>query len=133
MTTQQLDADARDLAQLGYRQRLDRSLHAFSSFALPFSYISVLTGTFALFYLGYNTAGPAFWWSWPLVCLGQFMVAFVFAELATHYPAAGSVFLWTKRVAHPHVGWLGGWAAGRFPSRRSRFRGRWWCRDVPCN
>ena len=77
--------------------------------ARVFSYISVTTGTFALFGLGISTGGPAFFWSWPLVALGQFLVALNFAELASHYPVAGSVYQWSKRVATPAAGWFIGW------------------------
>jgi len=49
--------DSRDLAGFGYRQELDRTLGGFSSFAAGFSYISILTGLFQTFYLGYGAGG----------------------------------------------------------------------------
>ena len=55
------------MEHFGYRQSLDRSIGAFGSFAAGVSYISILTGTFQLFYFGFGTAGPAYLWSWPLV------------------------------------------------------------------
>ena len=63
--------DSDELAQFGYKQELDRSLGAFSSFAAGFSYISILTGVFQLFGFGFLNAGPAVWWSWPIVFAGQ--------------------------------------------------------------
>jgi urea carboxylase system permease len=105
----QHERDAQHLAALGYRQELQRSLGLFSNFAVAFSYISVSTGTFALFGFGIATGGPAFFWSWPLVAAGQFLVALVFAELASHYPVAGSIYQWSKRLASPGVGWMIGW------------------------
>ncbi len=105
----QAERDAQHLASLGYRQELRRTLGFFSNFAVAFSYISVTTGIFALFALGISTGGPAFIWSWPLVALGQFLVALNFAELASHYPVAGSIYQWTKRLASPGVGWFIGW------------------------
>ncbi len=39
------------LQKLGYRQELRRTLGFLSNFAVAFSYISVSTGTFSLFYL----------------------------------------------------------------------------------
>ena len=98
-----------ELTQLGYRQQLDRSIGKFSSFAAGVSYISILTGTFQLFYFGYSTAGPAYLWSWPLVFVGQLMVALCFAELAAHHPVAGSLYNWAKRLANPTVSWMAGW------------------------
>src|SRR5947209_11189192 len=101
--------DEQQLASLGYKQELHRSLGLFSNFAVAFSYISVSTGTFALFALGIGTGGPAFFWSWPIVAAGQFLVALGFAELASHYPIAGSIYQWSRRLATPATGWMTGW------------------------
>jgi urea carboxylase system permease len=103
------DRDAADLARFGYKQELKRTLGVFSSFAVAFSYISPSTGIFALFYLGLTTVGGVFIWSWPVVALGQFVVALGFAELASHYPVAGSVFQWTKYLAGKTYSWFTGW------------------------
>ena len=78
--------DEDDLARFGYKQELKRTLGVFSSFAVAFSYISPSTGIFALFFLGLTTIGGVFIWSWPIVALGQFIVALGFAELSSHYP-----------------------------------------------
>jgi urea carboxylase system permease len=37
------------------------------------------------------------------------MVALCFAELAAHFPVAGSIYNWAKRLSNPHVAWMGGW------------------------
>jgi hypothetical protein len=39
---------------------------------LGFSYISIMTGVFELFFFGFGTGGPAFIWTWPAVFVGQF-------------------------------------------------------------
>jgi len=98
-----------ELSEFGYKQELDRSLGKFATFAAGVSYISILTGTFQLFYLGFGLGGPAYWWSWPMVFFGQLMVALCFAELAAHFPVAGSIYNWAKRLSNPHVSWMGGW------------------------
>ncbi|ALL76150.1 Urea carboxylase-related amino acid permease [Pseudonocardia sp. Ae168_Ps1] len=103
------DGDGGGLAEFGYSQTLDRSIGKFSSFAAGISYISILTGTFQLFYFGFGTGGAAYWWSWPMVFAGQFMVALSFAELAGRYPVAGSVYNWSKRLAGPTTSWMAGW------------------------
>ena len=103
------DADDAELGEFGYKQELDRSLGAFATFAAGISYISILTGTFQLFYFGFAFGGPAYWWSWPMVFAGQLMVALCFAELASRYPIAGSIYNWSKRLGSPHVAWLAGW------------------------
>ncbi len=101
--------DEADLARFGYRQELKRSLGVFSSFAVAFSYISPSTGIFTLFALGLTTIGGVFIWSWPLVAVGQLCIALGFAELASHYPVAGSVFQWTKYLAGKTYSWFAGW------------------------
>ena len=103
------DQDQADLAEHGYKQRLNRSLGGFSSFAAGFSYISILTGMFQLFGFGYRFGGPLLFWSWLLVLCGQFCVALVFAELSARYPIAGSVYQWSKKLSSRGGSWLAGW------------------------
>jgi urea carboxylase system permease len=105
----ELSRDEQDLARFGYKQELRRGLGLFSSFAVAFSYISPSTGIFTLFALGLSTIGGVFIWSWPIVAIGQFMVALGFAELASHYPVAGSVFQWTKYLSGKTYSWFAGW------------------------
>jgi urea carboxylase system permease len=102
-------AAPKDDSNFGYNEQLDRTLGKFATFAAGISYISILTGTFQLFYLGFALGGPAYWWSWPMVFFGQLMVALCFAELAANYPVAGSIYNWAKRLSNPHVSWLAGW------------------------
>jgi urea carboxylase system permease len=101
--------DEADLQRFGYTQELKRTLGLFSSFAVAFSYISPSTGIFTLFFLGLTTIGGVFIWSWPIVALGQLIIALGFAELASHYPVAGSVFQWTKYLAGKTYAWFAGW------------------------
>ena len=101
--------DSNELAQFGYKQELDRSLGSFSSFAAGFSYISILTGVFQLFAFGFAFGGPAVWWTWPIVFIGQMSVALCFAELAGQYPLAGSVYQWSKRIGSDFTSWMAGW------------------------
>src|SRR6266699_3327060 len=103
------ERDSADLARFGYSQELKRSLGLFSSFAVAFSYISPSTGIFTLFALGLTSLGGVFIWTWPVVALGQFIVALNFAEVSSHYPVAGSVFQWTKYMANRSYSWFTGW------------------------
>src|SRR5712691_6325540 len=102
-------SDEADLARFGYKQELRRSLGVFSSFAVAFSYISPSTGIFTLFALGLTTVGGVFIWSWPIVAIGQFIIALGWAELSSHYPVAGSVFQWTKYLSGKTYSWFAGW------------------------
>jgi len=97
------------MEHFGYKQTLHRSIGTFGSFAAGVSYISILTGTFQLFYFGFGTAGTAYLWSWPLVFIGQMAVALCFMELAAKYPIAGSVYNWSNQLSSPIVGWCSGW------------------------
>lgn len=106
------DQAARDdahLQSLGIKPELKRTLGFLSNFAVAFSYISVSTGTYTLIALGLGVGGPAFFWSWPLVILGQTFVALNFAELASHFPVAGSIYQWSKRLSNRTLGWFTGW------------------------
>src|SRR5438094_8856303 len=105
----QEERDSALLQKFGYRQELRRTLGFISNFAVAFSYISVSTGTFSLFYLGILAGGPAFFWTWPIVAIGQFIVALNFAELASHFPIAGSIYQWSKRLSGHTLGWFTGW------------------------
>ena len=101
--------DAADLERFGYKQELKRELGTFSSFAVAFSYISPSTGIFTLFFLGLAALGGRMFWTWPVVAVGQFIVALNFAELSSHFPVAGSVFQWTKYLAGRTYAWFTGW------------------------
>jgi urea carboxylase system permease len=106
------DQSARDdahLRSLGIKPELRRTLGFLSNFAIAFSFISVSTGSYGNFGVGLSQAGPAFFWSWPIVIIGQFIVALVFAELASHFPVAGSIYQWSKRLSNRGLGWLTGW------------------------
>jgi urea carboxylase system permease len=106
------DQAARDdahLESLGIKPELQRTLGFLSNFAVAFSYISVSTGTFTLFGLGLAVGGAPMFWSWPLVIGGQLLVALNFAELASHFPVAGSIYQWSKRLSNRTLGWFTGW------------------------
>jgi len=97
------------LADLGYKQELKRELGPFASFASGFSFVSILTTVFELFGFGFGLGGPAFFWTWPLVFIGQFSVALVFAELSVRFPVAGAIYQWSRRVSTDPMGWFAGW------------------------
>jgi amino acid transporter len=105
----QAERDDAHLRSLGIKPELKRSLGFLSNFAVAFSYISVSTGTFTVFALAIGFAGPIFFWSWPLIILGQTFVALNFAELASHFPVAGSIYQWSKRLSNRTLGWFTGW------------------------
>jgi urea carboxylase system permease len=103
------DRDDAQLRSLGIKPELRRTLGFLSNFAIAFSFISVSTGSFGNFGVGIGLGGPAFFWSWFLVIGGQFLVALGFAELASHFPVAGSIYQWSKRLSNRTLGWFTGW------------------------
>lgn len=111
-STHSSDVAAQDdahLRSLGIKPELQRTLGFLSNFAVAFSYLSVSTGTYTLFGLGLAVGGPVFFWSWPLVIAGQLFVALNFAELSSHFPVAGSIYQWSKRLSNRTLGWFTGW------------------------
>jgi amino acid transporter len=102
-------ADERQLAALGYRQQLSRSLGLLSNFAVGFTYLSPIVGVYTLFAFGLATAGPAYIWTYPIVLIGQFLVVFTFAEVASQFPIAGGIFQWSKRLVGPRYAFMSGW------------------------
>ena len=105
----QAERDDAQLRSLGIKPELRRTLGFLSNFAIAFSFISGSTGTYGNFGVGLSQAGPAFFWSWPIVIIGQLIVALVFAELASHFPVAGSIYQWSKRLSNRTLGWFTGW------------------------
>ena len=106
---EQIERDDAHLRSLGIKPELRRTLGFLSNFAIAFSFISVSTGSFGNFGYGFGMGGPAFFWTWPIIVLGQTLVALVFAELASHYPVAGSIYQWSKRLSNRTLGWFTGW------------------------
>ena len=75
-----LGKDERQLAELGYRQELTRGWSAFTNFAISFTIISVLAGTFTTFAFAWQNGGPiAVSIGWPVLCFFVLMVAFSMA------------------------------------------------------
>src|SRR6266446_9298270 len=102
------------LQRFGYRQEFRRELKRFTSFAVVFSFISITTGIFTTYGSVLNWGGPLGVWTWPIVVLGQGVVALVYSALASRIPLAGYSYQWASRLATPMVGWLLGWLSFTF-------------------
>src|SRR4029450_12839461 len=106
----QVAKDDAHLRSLGIKPELKRALGFISVFAVAFSYISVSTGTFTNQAVGYGVGGPAtVFWAWFIVIIGQPLVPLNSAELSSHFPIAGSIYQWSKRLSHRTLGWFTGW------------------------
>lgn len=111
-----LQGDDSDVQEFGYRQQFARSLRAFESFAVAFSFISITTGIFTTFAFVLATGGPRGIWTWPIVIVGQLLVACVYAALAAKIPLSGYSYQWASRLANVHIGWWLGWMSFAFLS-----------------
>jgi amino acid transporter len=103
--------DDQAIIEAGYKPQLLRRLGFFSSFAISFSYMSVLTGIFANYAFALGKAGPFGFWTWILVGFGQTLTALVFAEMAGRIPLTGCSYNWNNKLTNPVVGWFAGWMA----------------------
>jgi amino acid transporter len=104
------DQDERELAHLGYRQELTRAWSGFTNFAISFTIISVLAGTFTTFGQAWNAGGPlAISIGWPVICLFVLLVAVSMSELTSAFPTAGGPYWWAHRLGGAGWSWFTGW------------------------
>jgi amino acid transporter len=102
--------DERELAHLGYKQELVRAWSSFSNFAISFTIISVLAGTFTTFGQAWNAGGPiAASIGWPVICGFVLLVAVSMSELTSAFPTAGGPYWWAHRLGGPGWSWFTGW------------------------
>ncbi|MBK67150.1 MAG: amino acid permease [Rickettsiales bacterium] len=109
--THSSDSDQQTMSTFRYSQELRRTIRLFGSFAVAFSFISITTGIFANYDTMLDTSGPVGIWMWPIVTVGQLLVALVFAELAARMPITGYSYQWVTRLGGHAWGWMTGWVA----------------------
>ena len=103
-------SDEQRLAELGYRQELSRTWSSFTNFAISFTIISILAGTFTNFSFAWQNGGPAgIAFGWPIICALIMMVGFSMAELASAYPTAGGPYWWAHDLGSKGWSWMTGW------------------------
>src|SRR5919109_337643 len=103
-------SDEQRLAELGYRQELARAWSGFTNFAISFTIISVLAGTFTTFAFAWQNGGPiAASIGWPVLCAFVLMVALSMAELTSKYPTAGGPYWWAHDLGGKGWSWMTGW------------------------
>ncbi len=100
-------SDSNDLEHLGYAQELLRDMGGFSSFAVSFSVISILTGATQFYFYGLQYGGPLqITVGWILVSIFTFFVALSMAELASSYPTSGALYHWSSFLGSKRLGWF---------------------------
>ncbi len=104
------DSDEQRLAELGYKQSLNRAWSGFSNFAISFTIISILAGCFTTYGQAWNNGGPiAISIGWPLISIPILIIGFCMSELVSTYPTAGGIYWWAGRLGGPIWAWFTGW------------------------
>jgi amino acid transporter len=104
------EADSKFLAELGYNQDLNRVWSGFSNFAISFSIISILAGTFTTYGQAWNNGGPiAISVGWPLISIPILIIGFCLAELVSRYPTSGGIYWFSGKLGGPVWAWYTGW------------------------
>ena len=102
--------DEQKLAELGYKQELDRSWSGFSNFAISFSIISILAGCFTSFGQAWNNGGPiAISLGWPLISIFILIIGLCMSELVSAYPTSGGIYWWASKLGGAKAGFYTGW------------------------
>ena len=102
--------DEQRLAELGYKQSLNRAWSGFSNFAISFTIISILAGCFTTYGQAWNNGGPiAISIGWPLISIPILIIGFCMAELVSTYPTAGGIYWWSGKLGGPIWAWFTGW------------------------
>lgn len=105
-----LTEDERHLAELGYKQELNRSWSGFSNFAISFSIISILAGCFTTFNVAWSNGGPiAISWGWPIIATFILIIGFCMSEMVSAYPTSGGIYWWASKLGGPKAGYYTGW------------------------
>ena len=96
---------------------LKRALTALTNGALTFAGVGVFGGLVSLYGFSLSAAGPGMFWGWPITLVSVGALVLVFAQLASHFPFAGSMYQWPSQLAGKRVGWAVGWiyAGAMFP------------------
>jgi amino acid transporter len=105
-----LSDDERRLAELGYKQELNRSWSGFSNFAISFSIISILAGCFTTFGQAWNNGGPiAISIGWPIISLFILVIGLCMSELVSAFPTSGGIYWWASKLGGVKAGYYTGW------------------------
>lgn len=108
-STASIDEDAEQLKALGYSSNFERKISLWENFSLGFTYLSPVVGVYTLFGLCLALGGPAFFWSYLLIGLGQMLVCLVFGEVVSQFPISGGVYPWARRLVGKRWAWIVGW------------------------
>jgi amino acid transporter len=86
-----------------------KDMGPWANFALGFTYLSPVVGTYTLFGIAIADGGPPMIWAFLVAGCGQFLVALIFGEIVAQYPIAGGVYPWARRLWGKRWAWMTGW------------------------
>jgi amino acid transporter len=109
MKPETTDRDSAQLEALGYDSKFDRSMSMWANFSLGFTYLSPVVGVYTLFAVAFAAGGPAMFWTYLFVGIGQLFVAMVFGEIVSQFPIAGGLYPWARRLVGKRWAWMAGW------------------------
>jgi amino acid transporter len=88
---------------------LKRAITGVTNGAMTYACAGITAGIFSLFAFALGSSGPAFFWGWLIVGASVFLACLNYAELASHFPFAASVYHWPMYLAGRRAGWWVGW------------------------
>lgn len=101
-------SDAHYLRELGVEPRLKRALGFVTGSLFAIAFQGPTTGALLLTGATVALGGPAFIWAIPLIFVFQLLLAFTWAELNSHFPLAGGIYQWARRLGGNAAGWFTG-------------------------
>ena len=102
--------DLKALHSMGYAQELERSMSAFSNFAISFSIICILSGGInSLAQATSGAGGGAIGIGWIIGCAVSGVFGLAMAQIGSAYPTAGGLYHWGSILGNRFTGWLTAW------------------------
>ena len=101
-------ADSEYLRQFGVEPRFKRALGFITGSLFAVAFQGPTTGALLITGATLALGGPAFIWAIPIIFLFQLLVAFVWAELSSHYPLTGGIYQWGRQLGGEFIGWMTG-------------------------
>jgi amino acid transporter len=102
--------DMKVLHSMGYAQELERSMSAFSNFAISFSIICILSGGInSLAQATSGAGGGAIGIGWIVGCAVSAVFGIAMAQIGSAFPTAGGLYHWGSILGNRFTGWLTAW------------------------
>lgn len=110
-----LDADAQRLQDLGYKQEFKREVSLFVQTGFSFSTMAVLPSWMSGFGGALTAGGPSsLFWGWVVVAPFATSIALSMAEVISAYPLAGGVYSWSLYLSNKKWGPRKSWESSFF-------------------